>query len=96
MEATRVRQLRAARKHHEELNLLRLALSHVEERLIALTPGINTTYRFYKELLDDRVSLTNRISQSILYLYENSNKTNYVYFSPSVTIPYGRTLRTRI
>lgn len=75
---------------------MRLALSHVEERLQTLTPTINTSPRFYKDLIDERDTLTNRIRSAILFLYEEGIKTNQSYLTGNDLVSPHRALRTRL
>jgi hypothetical protein len=94
MQATR--EQTKSKRLREELNFLRLALAHVDERLQTLTPTINTTPRFYRQLLDEKVTLTGRISDAILLLYENDSKTNGVYFHDRGSVYGNGPLRARV
>lgn len=96
MQMNRVRLNNQIRQAKEELNLLRLAMMHVEDRIEALDPTINTTARFYKELLEDKASLTIRIRRAILYLYETGIKTNQSYLTDNGIVRPNRPSRSRV
>lgn len=65
----------------EEILYLNLILSHINERLSILTPGINCTINQHKTLLDNRVDLTLRLKAAKLrsrgYTFVEENDTIY-------------------
>lgn len=98
MELTTTKIEHRRKQAQQELHLLRLALAHVHERLQTLTPTINTTPRFYRQLMDERDDLTRRVNDVILSVYgtDFTSETNSLYLIDGRVIPIVGSVRARV
>lgn len=88
---------REVRESKEQIIYLSLLLTHVKERLLALTPGINCSYQEYATLTKEKTGLTLAVNKAKLKLNEHTfvEEINTVYGYNSIILMLGGTFKQR-
>lgn len=85
-------------QQNEEVIYLSLLLSCVNERISALTPGVNCTFQEFRKLTDEKIELTLRVNKAILDLrgctFVEENDSTYT--CNNVVLKLGGTYRQRV